>query len=143
MSLQANEKTLLASIDFIDAPHGIIDSANGRFFSTVTAMHTLVSAAHDAPPDAAEHHFASHDNMPLFYRAWLPDDTIARGVILLHRGHEYSGRWDEADPGPVHVLAPRSFAWDARGHGRSPGATRRRGRLSPFTSGTWKLSRGI
>ncbi len=112
------------NIDFINVLHGIIDSANGRFFSNVAAMNTLVSAAHDAPPDASEHHFASHDGARLFYRAWLPDNDestpLARAVILLHRGHEHSGRWDELIPA---LAAPGTaiFAWDARGHGRSPG----------------------
>ena len=87
-------------------------------------MSTLVSAAQDAPPDATEHQFTSHDGESLFYRAWLPGHGEAapldRGVILLHRGHEHSGRWDEL----VSTLAGPGtaiFAWDARGHGRSPG----------------------
>ena len=87
-------------------------------------MHTLAPAAQDAPPTASEHHFAGHGGEQLFYRAWLPDDDgttpLSRGVILLHRGHEHSGRWDELVPalaGPGTAI----FAWDARGHGRSPG----------------------
>ena len=41
-------------------------------------------------------------------------------MILFHRGHEHSGRWQET----VELLALEDvavFAWDARGHGRSPG----------------------
>ena len=71
-----------------------------------------------------EHHFTSHDGASLFYRAWLPGDSasssIDRAIILLHRGHEYSDRWSEtaaALSGPGTAI----FAWDARGHGRSPG----------------------
>ena len=40
--------------------------------------------------------------------------------MLFHRGHEHSGRWE----GFVAALGMEDvpvFAWDARGHGRSPG----------------------
>ena len=90
-------------------------------------MNTFVSSNR---PDAklatgsSDHHFTSHDGASLFYRAWLPADQgstpLTQAVILLHRGHEYSGRWDELVPtlaGPGTAV----FAWDARGHGRSPG----------------------
>ena len=82
------------------------------------------SAADEPRTSSGDFHFESHDGVALFYRAWLPEDhpgtTLKRAVILLHRGHEYSGRWDEvvpalSDPGTA------IFAWDARGHGRSPG----------------------
>ena len=87
-------------------------------------MDTLVLPAEtktaDIPAGESEHHFASHDGAPLFYRAWMPMERATRAVILLHRGHEYSGRWSECasaltEPGVA------IFAWDARGHGRSPG----------------------
>src|SRR5690242_3815202 len=64
--------------------------------------------------------FPSWDGTALFYRAWLPSTPAARAVILLHRGHEHSGRFQ-------HVIDDLAlddtafFAWDARGHGRSPG----------------------
>ena len=69
-----------------------------------------------------EHQFKTHDGVDLFYRHWPATDGPRRGVIVLfHRGHEHSGRMahlvDELDlPGFDF------FAWDARGHGRSPGA---------------------
>jgi alpha-beta hydrolase superfamily lysophospholipase/SAM-dependent methyltransferase len=66
------------------------------------------------------HEFISWDGTALFYRAWLPDRPTDKALLLFHRGHEHSGRWEELvaalDLGDVAV-----FAWDARGHGRSPG----------------------
>jgi alpha-beta hydrolase superfamily lysophospholipase/SAM-dependent methyltransferase len=55
----------------------------------------------------------------LFYRAWLPEGA-KRAVVFVHRGHEHSGRLVDV----VEELALKDaavFAWDARGHGRSPG----------------------
>lgn len=67
-----------------------------------------------------EHTFASWDGAPLFYRAWLPESDAQRALLLFHRGHEHSERWqqtvDELGLGDVAI-----FAWDQRGHGRSPG----------------------
>jgi alpha-beta hydrolase superfamily lysophospholipase len=66
--------------------------------------------------------FRSHDGQELYYRHWPAQQGPRRGTIALyHRGHEHSGRMahlvDELDlPGFDF------FAWDARGHGRSPGA---------------------
>ena len=70
--------------------------------------------------EATEHAFASWDGTELFYRAWLPDRRVSRAVFLFHRGHEHSGRFCDV----VRDLALEDtafFAWDARGHGRSPG----------------------
>ena len=69
----------------------------------------------------SEHRFRTHDAHELFYRYWPALHAPAAGaVVLLHRGHEHSGRMshlvDELDL-PGHAF----FAWDARGHGRSPG----------------------
>ncbi len=72
---------------------------------------------------ALEKTFVSHDGTELFYRHWpAPANAVARrAVLLLHRGHEHSGRLahivDELGLDDVDM-----FAWDARGHGRSPGA---------------------
>ena len=67
-----------------------------------------------------QHRFLAHDNCELFYRSWLPKSRIQRAVVLLHRGHEHSGRWQ----GTVDGLALEDtafFAWDGRGHGLSQG----------------------
>lgn len=69
---------------------------------------------------AQECSFATHDGVYLFYRYW-PSTTPRRGcVVMFHRGHEHSGRI-------AHLVDELNlpdfdfFAWDARGHGRSPG----------------------
>lgn len=69
---------------------------------------------------ASEHTLSLRDGTELFYRAWLPATTTDKALILFHRGHEHSGRWQET----VEALALEDvavFAWDARGHGRSSG----------------------
>jgi len=68
-----------------------------------------------------ENAFRTHDGVSLFYRHWPATQARRGAVIMFHRGHEHSGRnahlVDELDlPGFDF------FAWDARGHGRSPGA---------------------
>lgn len=74
--------------------------------------------------EAQELTFTTHDGVELFYRHWPAVDAAAgeprQAVLLFHRGHEHSGRIahlvDELDlPGFDF------FAWDARGHGQSPG----------------------
>src|SRR5436305_13907833 len=81
-----------------------------------------------------ENTFASWDGTRLFYRAWLPGqkdgDHCKKALVLFHRGHEHSGRFSEfvADLGLKDVAV---FAWDARGHGHSPGA---RGRAENLTA---------
>lgn len=66
--------------------------------------------------------FETRDGSELFYRHWpATEGSGVRAIVLLHRGHEHSGRLqhlaDELALPDFHV-----FAWDARGHGRSPGA---------------------
>ncbi len=68
----------------------------------------------------AEHTMQSFDGAELFYRSWIPEKPTDKALLLFHRGHEHSGRWQEA----VDLLGLDDvavFAWDARGHGRSPG----------------------
>lgn len=65
--------------------------------------------------------FRTYDGVELFYRYWPAAAKVPRGaVVLFHRGHEHGGRIahlvDELDL-PDFAF----FAWDARGHGRSPG----------------------
>lgn len=78
------------------------------------------TGASGAPRACEEHHFSTHDGESLFYRRW-PATGMRRGAVLLfHRGHEHSGRMAHL----VDELALPDFdvyAWDARGHGRSPG----------------------
>ena len=70
---------------------------------------------------AVEKTFVSHDGAEIFYRAWHSKSLTPKGaIILLHRGHEHSGR-------VAHLVEELGlddydfYAWDARGHGKSPG----------------------
>jgi alpha-beta hydrolase superfamily lysophospholipase/SAM-dependent methyltransferase len=70
--------------------------------------------------EATEHSMKSWDDAELFYRAWIPREATDKAILLFHRGHEHSGRWQQT----VDLLGLKDiavFAWDARGHGRSPG----------------------
>lgn len=70
--------------------------------------------------NSTEHRFTTWDGTELSYRAWLPAQKARRALLLFHRGHEHSGRWEET----VRALALDDvavFAWDQRGHGHSPG----------------------
>jgi alpha-beta hydrolase superfamily lysophospholipase/SAM-dependent methyltransferase len=60
------------------------------------------------------------DGVKLFYRAWLPAEPAKKAVLLFHRGHEHSGRWQETVE-KLDLPETAIFAWDARGHGQSPG----------------------
>jgi alpha-beta hydrolase superfamily lysophospholipase/SAM-dependent methyltransferase len=70
--------------------------------------------------ESSEHTVTLRDGAKLFYRAWLPQQPTTKALLLFHRGHEHSGRWQDT------VAALRLddvvvFAWDQRGHGRSSG----------------------
>ncbi|QIL82081.1 alpha/beta fold hydrolase [Diaphorobacter sp. HDW4A] len=70
----------------------------------------------------SQHRFVSHDGTELFFQRWQASAPGAekKAVLLFHRGHEHSGRMahlvDELDLPDFDV-----YAWDARGHGQSPG----------------------
>lgn len=67
--------------------------------------------------------FDASDGTRLFYRSWKPQAPRSgspRALVFLHRGHEHSGR--------IGTLVEQfgfhgdwAFAYDARGHGYSPG----------------------
>ncbi len=65
--------------------------------------------------------FTTHDGVSLFYRHWPAAETSARrAIVMFHRGHEHGGRMAHM----VEELGLQGFdffAWDARGHGESPG----------------------
>ena len=69
-----------------------------------------------------QHTFSTHDGVELFYRHWPATAGVGprKAILLFHRGHEHSGRI-------AHLVDELGlpefdfFAWDARGHGQSPG----------------------
>ncbi len=84
--------------------------------------------------DTQEKYFTTDDGTKLFYR-YRPaltnkgntnnndtnkSNTAKKAIVLFHRGHEHSGRMmfitDE-----LGIDDAAYFAWDARGHGNSPG----------------------
>ena len=74
--------------------------------------------------------FKSGGQLDLFYRAWLPEaGREARAVIaVVHGAGEHSGR--HANLGRIFAEQGYAvFAYDLRGHGRSPG---RRGHVARF-----------
>jgi alpha-beta hydrolase superfamily lysophospholipase/SAM-dependent methyltransferase len=83
-------------------------------------MHCPATALPAILAQPAERTFVTSDHAELFYRHWEPTTPQSRALLLFHRGHEHSGRFAELVESlgleGVHV-----FAWDARGHGRSPG----------------------
>src|ERR1700704_5670167 len=70
--------------------------------------------------NGAEHIMKTWDGTELFYRAWLPQERPTKALLLFHRGHEHSGRWQQTVDA-LNLPDVAVFAWDARGHGFSPG----------------------
>ena len=75
----------------------------------------------------SQHTFKTHDQTELFYQHWESisqknsPNANKKAIILFHRGHEHSDRM--AHLVDEHKLTDFDFfAWDARGHGDSPGA---------------------
>ncbi|TNV16542.1 alpha/beta fold hydrolase [Ochrobactrum teleogrylli] len=85
------------------------------------SQHAEMPTHKTAHREATEARFTTHDGTSLFYRVWPAASAKPKGVIvLLHRGHEHSGRVAHL----VDELGLDDFAfyaWDARGHGKSPG----------------------
>ncbi|GAA6141852.1 bifunctional alpha/beta hydrolase/class I SAM-dependent methyltransferase [Hydrogenophaga sp. 5NK40-0174] len=64
--------------------------------------------------------FRTHDDVELRYRRWPAAASRRGAVVMFHRGHEHGGRMAHL----VDELGLDAFdfyAWDARGHGESPG----------------------
>ncbi|TCM64522.1 alpha-beta hydrolase superfamily lysophospholipase [Acinetobacter calcoaceticus] len=76
--------------------------------------------------------FISHDGTALFYQHWAsshndakathkkPVSNEKKAILLFHRGHEHSGRMAHL-VNELNLAEFDFFAWDARGHGQSPG----------------------
>ena len=73
-----------------------------------------------AIPACIERRFTSWDGTELFFRAWVPASGALKALVLFHRGHEHSGRFQQLVE-DLSLEGTAVFAWDARGHGRSPG----------------------
>lgn len=69
---------------------------------------------------ATEHTFTSHDGQVIFYRNWKKTTTqpAERVIVLLHRGHEHSGRMEHI-VNELKMDDTPFFAWDIRGCGRT------------------------
>lgn len=64
--------------------------------------------------------FQTWNGLQLFHRIWPAARSTGKSVVLFHGGHEHSGRFNDL----VERLGREEityFAWDARGHGNSPG----------------------
>jgi len=72
------------------------------------------------PRPVNELSFTSHDGGELFYRHWPATGPRRGAVVMFHRGHEHSGRMAHLAE-ELELPDFDLFAWDARGHGRSPG----------------------
>jgi alpha-beta hydrolase superfamily lysophospholipase len=69
----------------------------------------------------SEHTFCTNDGTPLFYRHWrAAAGPGGQAILLLHRGHEHSGRLQHLVD-ELNLPDCTFFAFDARGHGLSPG----------------------
>lgn len=64
--------------------------------------------------------FRTWDGTELYYRAWATGGEDGKALILLHRGHEHGGRLRSLYR-ELSLDGFSGFAFDLRGHGRSPG----------------------
>ena len=66
--------------------------------------------------------FTASDDTDLFYRHWpaMQAGRPSKVVVMFHRGHEHSGRLQHIVD-ELRLFDTAFYAWDARGHGRSPG----------------------
>lgn len=81
----------------------------------------------------SESGFSAADHTRLYYRCWQPVDTRRtpaspplRVLMFLHDDHQHSGDL-QALADELLGFQDWAFAWDARGHGHSPGARGRAG----------------
>jgi len=94
------------------------DQTSGKWLSA--PLRRIKQTEASQPRRCTEHTFHSWDGSELFYRQWPARDPARNAVILIHRGHEHSGRLQDLVD-QLNLPECAIFAWDARGHGRSPG----------------------
>ena len=85
----------------------------------------MTSPADSITPTASgtrisEHTLKLPDGTEMFYRAWLPETPTEKALVIFHRGHEHSGRVQDIVEA-LNLPDVAVFAWDARGHGKTPG----------------------
>lgn len=68
----------------------------------------------------SENTFTSWDGTQLFYREWATPASVDKGLIVIHRGHEHSGRVAQ-QVRELDMPEFKAFCFDVRGHGHSPG----------------------
>jgi alpha-beta hydrolase superfamily lysophospholipase/ubiquinone/menaquinone biosynthesis C-methylase UbiE len=73
--------------------------------------------------------FDSWDNTSLFYRSWIPEKVNDKAIVIIHRGHEHSGRLRQMVE-ELDLTDFKVFSWDNRGHGMSLG---KRGHADDYT----------
>ena len=64
--------------------------------------------------------FETADGLALFERSWLPEGEPKATVVIVHGFAEHSGRYDHI-AGRLAGAGYAVYAYDLRGHGRSPG----------------------
>ncbi len=67
-----------------------------------------------------EHAFVTSDGVSLFFRYWPALSSRRGAILLLHRGHEHSGRVEHIVD-ELQLPGYSFFALDARAHGQSAG----------------------
>ena len=108
--------------DIAAAPQPPAGPPQGRFTPPPgTASRASVAVVTLSKRPVVEGTFRTHDGVDLFYRHWPATGQPVRGaLVFFHRGHEHSGRLAHR-PDELDLPHFDCFAWDARGHGRSPG----------------------
>jgi alpha-beta hydrolase superfamily lysophospholipase len=74
-------------------------------------------------------HFMTADGLALFYQTWMGGEKTASAIAIVHGYDEHSGRYERF----ARHFAPLGYAvyaFDLRGHGRSPG---KRGYIDKFS----------
>jgi alpha-beta hydrolase superfamily lysophospholipase/phosphatidylglycerophosphate synthase len=109
----ATMSLLLAATIWNRASHALVES------EPIATPAGEAETITEGPRFLQQRFFQSHDGTRLFYRYWPAlQGRSDRAIVLLHRGHEHSGRLAHlADE--LNLPDFSMFAWDARGHGFS------------------------
>lgn len=97
-----------------------MEQASRRIRASLPQLHLHSMQTSVGPRSFQKFNFVSHDGAALHYRYWPAVTPSTQALVLFHRGHEHSGRWQETVDA-LELSGQHIFAWDARGHGESPG----------------------